>query len=83
MANILSDEPFYGENWNFLSRPSIELLALGSVVEPSLCREVDRLSDVQARGEAGMIRPWHGQDVLAWLLQSFVDLDLLLLQVSR
>ena len=83
IANILSDEPFDRKYWYFLASAPIQLLAFGPVVKPGPRREIDRLADIEPRGEASVVRPGHREHKLARPLQSLVHLDLLLFKVGR
>ena len=82
VANVFGDEPLDGENWDLLSSSTIQLLAFGPIVEPGPRGEIDRLTNVQAGGEACMVGARHREDVFARLLQCLVHLNLLLLQVG-
>lgn len=83
MSDIFRDKPLDREDWNFLSRPPVYLLALGSVLKPASSREVDCLAYVEPCREASVVRSRKGKDKFAWPLQSLVNLNLLLLQVRR
>jgi hypothetical protein len=65
---ILRNKPFDWEDRDFFSRPPVYLLALGPILEPGPSREVDRLSDIEPCGEAGMVSPGKSEDKFPWFL---------------
>lgn len=82
MPYIFCDEPLDGEDGDFLTCPPVQLLTLWPIVKPGSRGEIDGLANVQACGEACMVRAWHGQDVLAWPLERLAHSDVLLLEVG-
>ena len=82
MPDVLRDEPLDGEDRDFLTRPPVQLLALRPIVKPGSRGKIHGLSNVEACGEACVVRAWHGQDVLARPLERLANPDVLLLEVG-
>ena len=80
---VFYDEPVDGQHGYLFPRAPVYFLALEAVAEPGPRDEVNCLAYVDPRGEPAMVRPREGHYVLAWHLQSLVDLHLLLLEVAR
>ena len=68
IENVLRKDPLNREDRDPFPRLPINVLALLAEGEPGLGHEVDRLSDVQARGEAAVIRSGVRDHELSWPL---------------
>ena len=75
VLDVFDEQPIHRENWNLLLGFAVDVLTFLSVLKPALCREVHRLSNVDARRKACMVRSRERQDELSGFLQGFVDLD--------
>ena len=72
VLNVLDQEPVDGEDWNLLSRPSIDILASQAEFDPALGGEVDCLTNVESCRKACVIRSRQCQNEFSRLLKRFV-----------
>lgn len=68
IQNVLREYPLHREDRDPFPRLPINVLALLAEGKPGLGHEVDRLPDVQARGEAAVVGSGERDHELSWPL---------------
>ena len=74
---VLNDEPVHGEDWDFFSRLSVNVLALEAIVHPGFADKVHSLSYVEASGKTCMVGSRERENELPWSLKCLINFNLI------
>jgi hypothetical protein len=83
VLDVFYDEPIHREHWNLFFALPVNSLAFEAVRQPAMGCKVYSLSNVDACRESRMVGARQRKNKLALFLESLVNLDSKLGQVSR